>query len=356
MSLAFTLRYFKGFLKVILFGVLIAACTQTTPVTPAATFTKSSSPSMPAQATVTSVPSLSPTVSNPVAILVAPDQADPYQVSSLQAALKELAVSSGLDFRLKTTLATGDLDSSIKVVVVLQSDPGLAGLIKNAPNVQFVAVGIPGLQPGPNLSLIGPEGFRPDQQAFMAGYVAAILTFDWRVGVLTQGETNGGQLVQDAFINGVRFFCGLCRPTHPPYLAYPQAFAIASPGDESSWRSSADNLLQGSVTTVYVSPASSSPALLAYLFNAKVNLIGGQSPTDDLRSQWIATILPDPAGALKQLWPDLIAGKGGAQLPMPIVLADTSSGLLNAARLRLVDATLEDLVNDRIQPNPVPEP
>jgi len=159
------------------------------------------------------------------------------------------------------------------VVVVLQSDPGLAGLVKEAPNVQFVAVGIPGLQPGSNLSLIGPEGFRPDQQAFMAGYVAAILTFDWRVGVLTQGDTNGGQLVQDAFNNGVRFFCGLCRPAHPPYLAYPQAFAIASPGDESSWRSAADSLLQGSVTTAYVSPASSSPALLTYLYQAKVNLI-----------------------------------------------------------------------------------
>jgi hypothetical protein len=41
---------------------------------------------------------------------------------------------------------------------------------------------------------------------------------------------------------------------------------------------------------------------------------------------------------------------------MPILLMDTSSGLLNAARLRLVDATLEDLVNGRIQPNPVTEP
>jgi hypothetical protein len=95
---------------------------------------------------------------------------------------------------------------------------------------------------------------------------------------------------------------------------------------------------------------------LTYLYQAKVNLIGSQAPTDDLRSQWIATILPDPSSALKQLWPDLIAGKGEAQLPMPILLMDTSSGLLNAARLRLVDATLEDLVNGRIQPNPVTEP
>ncbi len=190
----------------------------------------------------------------------------------------------------------------------------------------------------------------------MAGYIAAILTFDWRVGILTQGDTDGEKLVQDAFTNGVLFFCGLCRPAHPPYLAYPQAFAIASPDDETSWRAAADNLLQQSVTTAYISPASSSPALLTYLYQAKVNLIGSLAPTDDLRSQWIATILPDPASALEQLWPDLINGKGEAQLPMPIVLADTSSGLLDAARLRLVDATLDDLVNGRIQPNLVPEP
>jgi hypothetical protein len=356
MRLAFFLKFFKQSFSAILFGVLLAACTRTSAITPAATSLKTPPPSKTAQATVTLAPLPTTTVIKPAAILFVPDQADPYQVSVVQTALTELAANSGLDLRMKKTLAAGDLDAAVKVVLALQADPGLAGLAKDAPNVQFVAIGIPGLQAGPNLSLIGPEGFRPDQQAFMAGYVAAILTFDWRVGVLSPSETDGGKLVQDAFSNGVRFFCGLCRPAHPPYLAYPMAFSIASPGDQSSWRSSADNLLQGAVKTVYVSPASSSPDLLAYLYQAKVDLIGGQAPTDDLRSQWIATILPDPTSALKQLWPDLIAGKGEFQIPMPIVLADTSSGLLNAARLRLVDAALEDLVNGRIQPNPVTEP
>ena len=355
MSLVSVSRYFKRAFGVFLLGVLIAACTQTSPVPPAGTPT--TSPSMTAQVTTTAVPLPSPTLPKPVTILVAPDLADPYQASSMQTALKDLAASSGMELRVTRTLAAGDLDPSIKIVVALQADPGLAGLVKDAPNVQFVAVGIPGLQPGPNLSLIGPEGFRPDQQAFIAGYMAAVLTVDWRVGVLGPGPvtTDGGQLVQDAFSSGVRFFCGLCRPAHPP-LAYPQAFAIDSPGDESGWRPAADNLLHAAVTTVYVSPVSSSPALLAYLFQAKVNLIGGLAPTDDLRSQWIATILPDPTSALKQLWPDLIAGKGGSELPMPIVINDTSSGLLNAARLRLVNSTLDDLVNGRIQPNPVTVP
>jgi hypothetical protein len=359
MPSAHVLRSFRRSILVLLLSVLLAACSNASTVTSTAGSQKtaSPSPSLAAQATLTSIPRPSPTTATPAAILVVPDTADPYQVSSLQAALKELAASSGMEFQQKAALSPEDIDSSVKVVVALQADPGLANLSKGAPNVQFAAVGIPGLQPGPNLSLIGPEGFRPDQQAFIAGYVAALLTFDWRVGVLGPGPVQGSsQLVQDAFNNGVRFFCGLCRPAHPPYQAYPQAFAIDAPGDEASWRAAADNLLQAAVTTVYVSPVSSSPALLAYLYQARVELIGGQAPTDDLRSQWIATILPDPASALTQLWPDLIAGKGGAQLPVPIVLADTSSGLLTEARLRLVNATLDDLVNGRIDPNPITEP
>ena len=300
-------------------------------------------------------PLSSPTASTPVAILFAPDQVDVYQVAATQAALTDLAAASGLDLRIQKTLSTSDLDPAVKLVVALQVDPGLAELAKSAPGVQFLAIGIAGLTAGSNLSLIGPDGFRPDQQAFIAGYIAAILTFDWRVGVLSPAETDGGKLIQDAFSNGVRFLCGLCRPAHPPYAAYPQVFAIASPVD-SGWQTPADSLLQAAVTTAYVSPASSSPALLAYLFQAKVELIGGQAPTDDLRSQWIATVLPDPTSALRQVWPDLVAGKGGAQLPMPIVLADTSSGLLSTARLRLVNATLDDLVNGRIQPNPATAP
>ena len=241
-------------------------------------------------------------------------------------------------------------------MVVLPPDPGLADLAKNSPKIQFVAIGIPGLQPSANLSLIGPQGFQPDQQAFMAGYLAAIITDDWRVGLLTLAGNPTSLVEEDAFTNGVRFFCGLCRPAHPPYVAYPQVSELTSTGDSTGWQSSVDGLIQNGVTTVYISPEISSSDLLTYLIKSNVDLIGGQTPPNTVLPLWIATILPDPTSALSQLWPDLIAGKGGVQVPMPIKLTDTSSGLLNPARQRLVNTTLDDLVNGFIQPNPVSTP
>jgi hypothetical protein len=261
-----------------------------------------------------------------------------------------------MEFQIKPTLTNLDLSQSTRIVVVLPPDPGLSELTKKSPNIQFVAIGIEGLEPAANLSLIGSQGFHPDQQAFIAGYLAAILTDDWRVGILLPTGNPSRQVEENAFFNGVRFFCGLCRPAHPPYVSYPQVSEISTLSDPTGWQSSVDSLIKNGVTTVYINPEASATDLFMYLFKLKINMIGGQTPPEALRSQWIATILPDPTSALNQIWPDLIAGKGGAQVPMPLKLTDTSSGLLNPARQRLVDVTMDNLVNGFIQPNPVPEP
>ena len=161
-------------------------------------------------------------------------------------------------------------------------------------------------------------------------------------------------MIETAFSNGVRFYCGLCRPAYPPYVSYPTASEIDNPGDPSSWKIAADALLQTSVTSVFVSPTNSSTDLFDYLVKAGAHIIAGQSPEDSLKPEWIATVVQDPASALTQLWPDLMQGKGGAQLPMPLEIKDTSSGLLNQARQRLVDSTLQDLISGFIDPISVP--
>ena len=306
--------------------------------------------------TFTATPQVTSTLSPGMVILAAPGDADSDQVSSIKATLSSLAATSHLDFQTRPALATGDLSSSSKVVVVFPPDPGLAELTKSYPGTQFVAVGIQGLTPTTNLSLIGPQGFRLDQQAFIAGYLAALLTADYRVGILTLTGSSSSQVEEDAFSNGVRFYCGLCRPTHPPYLDSPQIAEITSQNNQSGWQSAVDTLIQNAVTTVYVSPEVNSADLFTYLVKSNIELIGNQPPPDSIASLWIATILPDPASALSQLWPNLIAGKGGTEVAMPFTLADTSSGLLNQAHQRLVDTTMTDLINGFIEPNSVPRP
>ena len=43
-------------------------------------------------------------------------------------------------------------------------------------DVPVLALGIPGVQPAANLSVLASGGDRPDRQGFIAGYLSAVLT------------------------------------------------------------------------------------------------------------------------------------------------------------------------------------
>jgi hypothetical protein len=118
-------------------------------------------------------------------------------------------------FESVSTISTADLPGDgLQLIVALPPDPGLAALIAAAPETQFLAVNIPGLEPAPNLSQIQAQGVRPDQSAFLAGYLAAAITQDWRAGVISLA---GDATARLGFTNGVYYFCGLCRPAYPPF-------------------------------------------------------------------------------------------------------------------------------------------
>jgi hypothetical protein len=343
-------------LVLMLFSLAACAAPVTTTPAPAPTLTPSEAPViLPSQTASATITLPTATQTPPRVILVAPPQADGDIKLDLRSALTEMAAAAGFGLLEQTSLSTADLDESTRIVIVLPPFSDLNSLLARAEHTQFVAVGISGLPAAANLTVIGASGFRPDQQAFLAGYMAAITSQDWRAGALTDPSPEG-QTASSAFENGVRFFCGLCKPSFPPFFTYPQTFQVAVPADKESWTAAADQLVGRGVQVVYVAPGISSPDLLQYLMDAELNLIGGMPPPYVLRSNWIATVRADPVQALRKLWNDLLAGKGGQQIPMPLVFTDTESGLLSAARQRLVQETLDKLVLGTINPNNVPEP
>jgi hypothetical protein len=340
----------KGLIALVLIGALLVGCSTQENQTPSLSTQMSETEQV--TPTLADASTSTPTLQPRTVILIAPDSADPDQVSAVKDVLGSLTSEAGLDLQVRASLTNAELDSSIKIVVGLAPDIGMTNLAGSAPDIQFVAVGMDGLQTTANLSVIVAQDSLSDRQAFMAGYITALLSYDWRVGILASGSADSIQNSAAAFSNGARFLCGLCRPLHPPYLSYPQSAEISSPESQDSWRSAADLLLESNIDYIYVDPKVSSTELLEYLFQSNVNLIGSQTPPDSVSSQWVATILPDPGSALKTIWPDILAGKGGSQVDLPLVVTDTSSGLLDSARMRLVDLTLANLMAGLIDPNP----
>lgn len=99
-----------------------------------------------------------PTLSTPLAILVVPETLDQPTSDLYQKTMYDLAQQSGFRFQVRNVLTPEDLaDSTLKVVVVLPPDPGVAGMAASAPNVQFLAVDIPNLTAGGNVSVLAPN-------------------------------------------------------------------------------------------------------------------------------------------------------------------------------------------------------
>ena len=230
----------------------------------------------------------------------------------------------------------------MRVAVVLPPGTGIGELAAAAPETRFAAVGIPGLQPAANLFVIGDPDRQGVQEAFLAGYVAALAAPEWRAGMLSLPGTPQGQAAQDAFLNGARYLCGLCNPKYPPYSGYPLAVDLAGQGDTSGG-AAVQALVAKAVRTVYVYPPASTPGLLDQLSQAGLQIVGSQAPAESLRPRWTASVRSDYAAALKSAWPDLLAGKDGAATSAPLIVTDVQASALTPGRMRLVEELIQNL-------------
>ncbi len=323
--------------------VLLNSCARPGGTTPAAGVPTSSP-----------VPTASPTpLSTPLTILVLPADMAQAESDRYQTLVYGLAQASGMRFQVRNVLSPADValeGPALKIVVVLPPDPGLAELATAAPGVQFLAVGIPGLAEAPNLSSVGAGGVPVDQQAFLAGYIAGMVAPEWKVGVLYQKDTPGGEAARDAFSNGFYYYCGTCRnPNFPqPAGIYPIRVGIPSDAPLSDYNGHADILLRNIVKVAYIYPDIATPDLLSYMAQSGLLLISQTMPGEDVRPNWIASIQPDLISALQRIFPELAAGSGGQVAPTPLFLTDVNPDLLSEAKLRLAQDVLNGLQNGTI--------
>jgi len=340
-----TLRKCTIYPILILVCFILAACSS-----PSDEVTPASSPQVPnpgttqillASATPTEAPSLTP--EPPRVLLVVPSDAALPQLAELEASLAELAAAAGMEFEVSPVLTPADLTSGLKLVVVLPPDPGLAGLAAEAPDTQFLAIGVSGLEAGDNLSLISPGGFPADQMGFLAGYLAAAVTPEWRVGMVGVSDSEPGIQTRQSFLNGVVFFCGLCQQTYTPFYTYPMYVELPAAATPAEWQAAADVLVDKAVRTAFVAPGAGDEALLNHLAKAGVQLIGTASPPSGAQDQWLASINPDVIAPLKAMWPDLLAGKGGLSLPASLTIGNINADLFSPGRQRLVEELLSKL-------------
>lgn len=301
-------------------------------------------------------PTLTSTPTVPLVIVILPADLDPEDSNLYQKTVYDLAQASGMRFQVRNSLTAEELtEPGLQIVVAFPPDPGIAALAAAAPQVQFLAINIPGVAAGGNVSALG-DNSQSDITAFLAGYTAALITDEYHIGMIMPKDNADAQRAAAAFRNGMIYYCGLCRVIFYPAFClaenlqscYPQYIDIPSDEDRSRYNPYADYLiLQRDVDTIFVYPSVAEPDLLTYIGTTGASLIGTFTP-EERPGGWVMTIQPDEIKAIQNAWPQLVTGQGGLTVQSPLGLSDIDPSLLPPGEQRLVQETLDKLQNGLI--------
>ena len=290
-------------------------------------------------------------------LLFAPPSTPSIEVSQFSTALTDLSASSGWTLKMVTQLETSDMTPEVRVILCLSVPPNLPDLLAAAPQAQWLVVSDVELNLGANLSVIRTH---PEYQAFVAGFITEILSTDWRGAGLIPSDSALGAGLQDAFVNGGHYFCGVCAPGWPLRKYYPQAPALPAASDGAAWQSAAADLFDNEkADAFFVSSEAAEPEVWSYLtgknqFETLVRVVGTEPPPEELKAQWAASVRFDLIGSLSKLWPDVSNGKGGLSQDADLVLEDVNDNNLGAGKQRLVRELMQEIAAGRINPFTVP--
>lgn len=320
-----------------------AACSADSPA-PTGTAPVEVQTAIPASATVAP----SPTPSVPVGILLRPDGGEEYFGPESEAAIKAGIQEQGLRYQTRDTLRAVDFnEDEILYVVVLPPYPDLAELAASAPGTSFLGVGFDDLDPADNLSVIRSGKADLDIQGFVAGYISAMITPDWRVASVGLSGDQPSEAARQGFVVGVKYLCGLClpkyAPTGPNYL-YPKYVELSPEGTAGEHQAEIQVLLNRAVETIYVVPGTVDPELFDFLISSGVVLIGdGSDYRPEYSSQWAASLAFDFGGALADYLPEFFSGAVGDVIQVPLSIRDVNPDLLSPGKLNAAQSILEEV-------------
>lgn len=308
----------------------------------------------PAPATL-SPPTAVPTPEAPLAILVLPTDLDKAASDAYQKVVYDLAQAAGLRFQVRNSFSSADLEPGLKILIAVPPDPGIASLAAAAPQVQFLAINLPGVTAGGNVSVLAGNN-QADVPAFLAGYTAALISDDFRAGMILPKDNPTALVAARAFANGMAYYCGVCtsyRLYMDPNgvgLGFPQFAEIPADEDPSRLGGWANYVVGNlKVDAVYVFPDAALEVRQLYdsLGQTGAKIIGTTVP-NPRPGGWVMGVQADAVKAIQTAWPELMAGRGGQSIPSPLGLADVDPAYLTPGKARLVQKVLDDLQAGRI--------
>lgn len=295
-------------------------------------------------------PTVQPTATetSPVGIVLKPSESSDSLSSGLELFIKEQLQGEGLRYQTRTSLSPDDFEQDlIRYVVVFPPYPELSDLAASAPDTRFLGVGFDELEPADNLSVIRSGEAKLDVQGFAAGYMAAMITPDWRVAAVGLAENESAEAARQGFVVGAKYLCGLCLPKYAPtgvnYL-YPKYVELSPEASAAEKQGAVQVLLNRAVETFYVIPGAADPALFNFLISSGAVLIGdGRDYRPEYSGQWAASLTFNFEAAVQEYFPQFLEGSVGEEIQVPLEITHVNSDLLSPGQLRAAQKILEEV-------------
>ena len=319
----------SAILLVALGAAILVACGRATPSATSAPPQPTAAPSN----TPTLIPP-SATPAPPAVALIAAPNARPGVKNAVEQWLQALAEKQGYTF-LQTNAKTLPPNTVLAVAV--------GGVPPKAGKARRIAV-----NPPPNANPDGAQTLSTAKadlihRAFLAGYLASVITEDWRIGILADASE---EKAVKAFKDGGIYYCGLCRPVHPPFFVYPQFAIVPAGAQNEEWAESARELVgAGKVRTLALSPLALKQMHSFPTLNA--NLIALPPTGESASGKNIAiSVEANIAAALERLWEHPQEPSANAAMQIKVLKPNS----ISPGRLKWVQETQKALEEGLIAP------
>jgi hypothetical protein len=324
------------------FMVVFTSCEVNPEVTPTSTEiypTQTLEPSLPSQE------------SNKKVCLWITEEVNPELIDITSQTLESLKIDYGFDL----DIINGPIDlnslSDYSVMVLIKPGQDFIEILNQEPGISYLVIDGVDLEPADNLTII--KGYQESLPmiSFLGGYLAALITPDYRVGVIADDSNSDANLIIDSFTIGARYFCGLCNSRIGPIEYYPKYLIVNSEQTIEEWSVNLDSLILDSVQTVYLDQDILSSDRLMFISQLNIGIISSSVPSDasDLVN-WIGTLSLNYQQAIIDVWPTVFNGASGMEVQPEIFLENFSEEKISEGRLRIFNETKTDLLEGLIKP------
>lgn len=283
-------------------------------------------------------------------VLYAPVEVDLTLSQSFDAQLQEYTAQNGLSYERHEAISPDQLSAQTQLVVALISMAEARNLAENNSHLQVLTVGEADEVALPNLHVLNQTQSLPEHQSFIAGLILALSIPEYRVGVISQSNTEAGSIARDGFVTGARYYCGLCVSRYAPVIYYP---IVAEIGSQAEWQVAADSLLAQSVKAVFVQPELSSAELFQYLDSHGIAVVAIEGQAGLEVAQNVVAVLR--TGAITDIKPfveRLLSNEPLGVIKTGLELSQIDETRLTPGKQILFYRYLEDLLNGEIKALP----